>query len=142
MLDFKTPELEADLKVLKTLADTLEQASVWTYNAWTDAHNDLHEREENERFINLLGEVSKRVDALEDERKKLVAQIEARLKPQPPTPAKAVEAKPQGKANHYRAATASHLRAATPAYQYNQGDKRQCVHGMWDPYGLRCDVLD
>ena len=51
-------------------------------------------------------------------------------------------AKPQGKASHHRAATASHLRAATPAYQYNKGDKRQCVHGMWDSYGLRCDVLD
>ena len=51
-------------------------------------------------------------------------------------------AKPQGKASHYRAAKASHLRAAPPAYQYNKGDKRQCVHGMWDPYGLRCDVLD
>ena len=36
-------------------------------------------------------------------------------------------AKSQGKASQHRAATASHLRAAPPAYQYNKGDKRQCV---------------
>ncbi len=96
MIDFETPRFEADLKALKKLAETLEQASIWAYNAWTDAHNDLSRSAENALFLNLLGDVSKRVDALEEERKKLVAQLESKLKSK--TPAKAVDSKPQGKA--------------------------------------------
>jgi hypothetical protein len=98
MLDFKTPELEADLKALKTLEDTLEQARIWTYNVWYDADEALAEREENDRFIKLLKEATDKLETLEPERKKLVALIESRLKTKPPAPAKSVDAQTSGKA--------------------------------------------